>query len=601
MPPVVAVAATAIAGITWASVATFALKTVISIGLSLAVSKLFGPSGKKPSLPDDAASIKEMIRSGVAPRRIIYGERLVGGTLVFAKTTGTNNKYLHMVIALAGHEIEFIGDVYFDDKLSTDPQWEKDGVPLFRIKYHRGGPTQVADADLVSEIAEWTTDHKLLETAYIYVRFEFDQDVYTKIPNIRAKVKGKKIYDPRTGTTAWSDNWALCVRDYMSSKDGFEALADELPDSAWSAAANLSDELVEIPGGGTQKRYTLNGAFDLSEIPINVLTMMESAAQANITYSQGQYFPNAAAYTTPVMTLTDDDLRDEVQYQPRISRKSLFNAIRGTYVEPALTYTATDFKPVTNTTYEAQDGGIRIYRDLELPFTTCAICSQRLARIALERARRQGQLRFPAKMRGLQLSAQDNVTVSIARFGWVNKVFKVIDWNPVVGGADLVLQEEDADIYVWNGDMATTKAISATPFVGNPAQLVTGTDPGNVVTLDESGNLPAVGGQNLENVILIDGSRAFTAPVAGVDPTTAAHLATKAYVDAATGGGGSFTVLSDTPGSYSGFGGSVVSVKGDETGLEFTTAGSGDMLKSTYDTDDDGVVDEASLVNGGYF
>lgn len=41
-----------------------------------------------------------------------------------------------------------------------------------------------------------------------------------------------------------------------------------------------------------------------------------------------------------------------------------------------------------------------------------------------------------------------------------------------------------------------------------------------------------------------DGSRGFTAPVAGVDPTQSSHLATKSYVDSVAGGGGvPFTVL----------------------------------------------------------
>ena len=39
------------------------------------------------------------------------------------------------------------------------------------------------------------------------------------------------------------------------------------------------------------------------------------------------------------------------------------------------------------------------------------------------------------------------------------------------------------------------------------------------------------------------------------------------------GGGGSFITLSDTPASYSGSAGKVVSVKATEDGLEFTTGG----------------------------
>ncbi len=59
------------------------------------------------------------------------------------------------------------------------------------------------------------------------------------------------------------------------------------------------------------------------------------------------------------------------------------------------------------------------------------------------------------------------------------------------------------------------------------------------------------------------------------------------------GGASDFLDLTDTPSSYTGQGGRVVSVKADESGLEFSAAGSGDMTKAVYDTNDDGTVNSA--------
>src|SRR5690606_4158315 len=54
----------------------------------------------------------------VEPRRIIYGELLVSGMHVIPPlTSGSNNKMLHVVLALAGHEVNQIGDVYFGQDL----------------------------------------------------------------------------------------------------------------------------------------------------------------------------------------------------------------------------------------------------------------------------------------------------------------------------------------------------------------------------------------------------------------------------------------------------------------------------------------------------
>lgn len=58
----------------------------------------------------------------------------------------------------------------------------------------------------------------------------------------------------------------------------------------------------------------------------------------------------------------------------------------------------------------------------------------------------------------------------------------------------------------------------------------------------------------------------------------------KAYVDASGGGASDFTDLGDVPASYTGQGNKIVSVKADETGLEFVSVpGGGDMLASVYD------------------
>lgn len=63
------------------------------------------------------------------------------------------------------------------------------------------------------------------------------------------------------------------------------------------------------------------------------------------------------------------------------------------------------------------------------------------------------------------------------------------------------------------------------------------------------------------------------------------------------GGAESFSELDDAPATYVGQSGKTVTVKVDETGLEFTVPpGGGDMLKATYDTDAD---DDIDLAHGG--
>jgi hypothetical protein len=67
----------------------------------------------------------------------------------------------------------------------------------------------------------------------------------------------------------------------------------------------------------------------------------------------------------------------------------------------------------------------------------------------------------------------------------------------------------------------------------------------------------------------------------------------------ASGGSSTFLALTDTPSAYTGQAGKYAKVNTGETALEFDTpGGGGDMLKSVYDTDDDGVVDNSEKLEG---
>jgi hypothetical protein len=76
----------------------------------------------------------------------------------------------------------------------------------------------------------------------------------------------KKLFDPRSSTTAWSNNWALCVRDWLTDlRQRPEVPCERDQRHLLNAAANLSDEAVALLAGGTEPRYTCNGTYDASK------------------------------------------------------------------------------------------------------------------------------------------------------------------------------------------------------------------------------------------------------------------------------------------------------------------------------------------------
>ena len=420
---------------------------------------------------------QQMIRSAVATRQVVYGLAMMSGPIVFAASTGSENQYLHVVVPLAHGESQEIVSVQFgDDTVGT-----LDGAGnvtsgrfsgKMRIKKHLGASSQTADSDLVAEVAEWTTDHRLQGITYLYVRLQYDTSVYPYgLENIKAKVKGRKVYDPRSLTTAWTDNWALCLADYLMADYGLRATSAEVDMTGHLITqANLCDESVSIPGGGTQARYTCNGAVDLGNTIAANLRGLLTGAVGNLVYTQGQYRLYAAAYDTPTITLDENDLRGDMSLQARPSRQSLFNGVRGTFVSPDNFWQPSDFPQVTNATYESQDGGEQLLKDIELPYTIDGFAAQRMAKIILERGRQGITATLPCKLTAFRLAAWDNFSLTIDHLGWSAKTFRVTRWvMQPTGGVDLEIQEEASASYSWSSSDATV--VDAAPDTTLPSLL----------------------------------------------------------------------------------------------------------------------------------
>jgi hypothetical protein len=190
------------AGTITAATALATVKFIAVTAASMAASKLLAP--KPPSFADSSmASRSQMVRSPISARTVAYGRSRVSGTMVYVSTTGTANEYLHIVVALAGHEIEEIEEIYFNDELvPLDPIYTNEPTGFYagvaRVNKHLGEPTQLADSDLVSDTAslvdgQWTSDHKLSGIAYVYVRLTWDTEKYPSgIPNISAVDQGQE-------------------------------------------------------------------------------------------------------------------------------------------------------------------------------------------------------------------------------------------------------------------------------------------------------------------------------------------------------------------------------------------------------------------------
>lgn len=404
----------------WAKVAL----TVIEAAAAFGLSRLVAP---RPGTLT-AGSPLTLSRSPVDPRRVIYGRTRVSGTLVFATTWGDNDKYLDMAIAMAGHECDAIEAIYFnDDIVPTDGDGNATGTyaGYAYIKSHLGADDQLVDPTLAAHVP-WDSDHRLRGIAYLAMHLTWDQGKFPAgMPNPTAVIRGRKVFDPRTQTTVWSDNPALAIRDYLTdTRIGMAVAADELDDNSFIAAANICDELITLPDTTTEKRYTCNGCFDLSADPCTILDQLCASMAGWVTYVGGRWICQAGAYIEPTITLDEDDLRASIEMQTKASMRDTCNGVKGTFASPSDHWQDEDF-PEVQDGEAVDDDGVPIWKDLDLGFTTSAYTAQRLATIVLKRTRQDLVITMPCKLTALRARAGETVMVKNTRFGWVEKVFLV--------------------------------------------------------------------------------------------------------------------------------------------------------------------------------
>jgi len=440
-------------GITVAGFTAFVVGFVANIAMGLALNALT----PKPKLRGANRGYQVNSRGSALDHQIIYGKMRVGGAVVYDESTGTNNKFFHRIIAVAGHEVESFDKIYINDEVVTldssgnvtapakyvkttttrerletpsgEKYWNVQSTTqhLVRFKFHNGSTTQPADTDLVTESSKWTSEHKLSGIAYMYVRLQHDADAFPNgIPTITAEVKGKKVYNPATSTIAWSDNPALCLRDYLTSSYGLKEEDTNIDDTLVNSAVTVCDTLVGSPAA---KRYTCNGAFTTALTPYDLLNDLLTCMGGSLWYAQGKWRMKPAYWTNTVMDLDEDDFRSSIDVSTRHSRRDNFNVVKGTFRGEESNFQVTDYPQVTNSAFVSADGGQESVADLDLPFTDNSIQARRIARISLESNRQQLTINAAFGLRTLGLQVGDNVRITNTRFGWTNKEFQVLAWS----------------------------------------------------------------------------------------------------------------------------------------------------------------------------
>jgi len=185
--------------------------------------------------------------NGVVP--VVYGRRKIPGLFVYLNVTGG---YLHAVWILCEGIIQEIESIYVDGKDISNYSSE------IYYETRLGSMTQSVCSLSVYD-SNW--NDALAGTAYIYMRIQQSNKIQS-LPKVEAVVRGVKVYDPRSGSTAYSTNPALCLVDMLrNNKYGARIPYSRIDWDSVSAAANYCDELIGT-APNQEKRYEFNYVFD---------------------------------------------------------------------------------------------------------------------------------------------------------------------------------------------------------------------------------------------------------------------------------------------------------------------------------------------------
>lgn len=460
----------------WGAVITYTAAFVLSLAVSFVASALLRPpkTGQSAGYSSGGSAQQTAnlitVREPVAVKNIVYGQRRVAGKIVFAHVTD-ENRFLHMIIVFAGHEIDSFHTIYLNDRpVSLDGnEMVNSGefTGLVRLKRHTGSPAQGADGTLINETRGlWETSDRLRGCAYIYARFEFEPSfsnptyggkVYQGgVPNLTCEIRGKQVYDPRTTTTYWTANSALCLADYLADPVfGIGIGYADIDETALIAAANACDESViyDVGTGATEPRYETDGELLSSAEPAENIGYLLGAMHGRLHYGGDKWRILAGVYIAPTVALSDDDLRSGPTISTIASRRDLFNSVKGTFVDRQQNYIRADFQPISSPSYVSADGE-EIWKDIDLPMTVKPVRARRIAKIEMQRSRQQITAVMPCKLTAWKAQAGDTITWTSTRYGWSSKAFEVRKAVLAIAddgtlGVDLHLAETASAVYDW--------------------------------------------------------------------------------------------------------------------------------------------------------
>jgi predicted phage tail protein len=384
-----------------------------------------------------------------------------------------------MAGVLCEGEIQSIEEIYVDDKLVTfasalthgtvvevgsgDANFYKDSTSHIQVQAFLGLDNQVSSS-ILSTSTNWGTDHRLRGVAYLAFRFKWNQDIFGSLPDIKVVVKGKKIYDPRTTTTAYSSNSALCLLDYLRNPRYGKGLPDSAFEANFQSFQDSADEcetqVTPYSGGTDIDLFETNAVIDSSQKLINNVSLLLNPMRAIFSYNQGTYKLNIENTGTATYTITADNVIGGIKVIGETKNKK-YNRVIGTFVNPEKNWQedTVTFPPADDSalpvgdqhaTLLALDNGTLLEGNFDFPYITNPYQAEELCEIILRRSRNALAIEVTVTSEFLDVVVGDILNITYTTAGFSAKPFRVysVTINPDLTVA-LSLTEHQDNFYTW--------------------------------------------------------------------------------------------------------------------------------------------------------
>lgn len=368
---------------------------------------------------------------------VVYGTRRVGGVRVFAHTAegseDRKNDLLYVVLIVSEGEVASISDMHINGTRLLDSKYNN----FVSWTGYTGSDTQTADSDLITATdGLWTANHRLQGLAYVVVKLRMPDDVEANpwgggLPEITVLVKGKKVYDPRSAQTDWSDNPALCLRDYLTDgRYGKGLPATSIDDVSFSAAADYLDlQQILVVGEPAEKPYACNASLDTAEKLIDNVKSMLLGCKGFLPYSNGQYGLIIDKAELVEYQFTKDNLIGGIKVDGA-QKDSKFNQVVVTFANPNMDYQPDqaiypEVGSAEDLAWLAEDSNERLKEELDANTITSRAAAYNLGKTILLRSRSNLKVSFTSTSEALRLRVGDVVSITHDSLGWVNYPFKI--------------------------------------------------------------------------------------------------------------------------------------------------------------------------------